>query len=52
MAVAPLGFKGKALPVLNFLSLMADTEAYETDPDWWRLRTMLIEKDGGTNEQY
>jgi hypothetical protein len=47
MAVAPLGFKGKARPVLDFLGVMVDTEEYHPDPEQWEYLVAGMVRDGG-----
>jgi hypothetical protein len=33
---------GKAKPVFDFIELLANSEPYETDEDWWTLRLWLM----------
>ena len=41
IGIGGLKLKGKALPTLKWLGIMAQSETYETDADWWELRLWI-----------
>ena len=48
--VAPLGMKGKAKPVLDFLGLMVDTEQYQPDAEQCNYLLQRSDRDGGSTQ--
>ncbi len=48
ITIKGMKLKGKATPVLHFISLMNYTDPYESDKDWWTLHAYTLAIDGGS----